>query len=273
VSAQSAKLNIAVSDLAGQGIDPSSVSIISDRLRTELFKQGGFSVLERNSMQDILKEQGFQQSGCTTDACAIQIGQILNVSYMVVGTVGKLGYLFTVDVRVIDVATAKIIYSENVDCNCPIEKVLTNSVVSIAQKISTNVKSTENPPQISIQLLNNQAVTDVSHKSTENKKTASLSTNTPKKNKRLALKITCGAVAVVAAGAGLAFDNMLKDEIDDNKHLATEYQSLPGNTQYDFYYSKISKNSEDATTYKTARNISYILAGLGVIGFTVSFLF
>ena len=139
--AQVAKLNIAVSDLAGQGVDQSSTAIISDRLRTSLFKEGGFTVLERNAMQDILKEQGFQQSGCTSDACAVQIGQLLGVSYIVVGTVGKLGHLFTIDIRMIEVATGKIAYSESVDCDCPIEKVLTSSIVSIAKKISENVKS------------------------------------------------------------------------------------------------------------------------------------
>lgn len=88
---QTSKTNVAISDLIGQGIDATSTSIISDRLRTELVKSGQISVLERNAMQEILKEQGFQQTGCTSDACAIQIGQLLGVSKIVVGSVGKLG--------------------------------------------------------------------------------------------------------------------------------------------------------------------------------------
>lgn len=271
--AQTAKLNIAVSDLIGQGIDQSSTSIISDRLRTELFKQGGFTVLERNSMQDILKEQGFQQSGCTSDACAVQIGQLLNVSYIVVGTVGRLGHLFTFDVRVIDVATAKIVYSENVDCDCPIEKVLTSSVVSIAQKISKNIVATLNNSQSSPSIQNNLPVANSSPDSTPKEKPAALSTVIPKKKKSPALKITCGALAVVAAGAGLVFDNMMKGKIEDNKNLKAEYQSLPGNLQYSEYSAKISKNNKDATTDQKLRNASYILSGLGAIGFAVSFLF
>ena len=271
--AQAAKLNIAVSDLAGQGIDQSSTAIISDRLRTELFKQGGFSVLERNAMQDILKEQGFQQSGCTSDACAVQIGQLLGVSYIVVGTVGKLGHLFTIDVRLIDVATAKIAYSENVDCDCPIEKVLTNSVVSIAQKINQNIVAASNPQQVSPPLQNTQAAAGASPESAAKEKAPASGTAIPKQKKSPVLKIAFGAVAVVAAGVGYAFDNMLNEKIKDNTSLKVEYQSQPGNLQYNDYSARISQNTKDANNDQALRNASYILAGLGVIGFAVSFLF
>lgn len=270
IFAQAAKLNIAVSDLAGQGIDQSSTAIISDRLRTELFKQGDFTVLERNAMQEVLKEQGFQQTGCTSDACAVQIGQLLGVSYIVVGTVGKLGHLFTVDVRMIDVSNGKIVYSENVDCDCPIEKVLTNSVVSIAQKIGQNIGSSSPSAQLSPSMKNNQATTG---DSLSTKNTVISYTSTPKPKKSPVLKITCGALAVIAAGAGIVLDNMMTQKVKNNTSLRTEYQSVPGNSQYDTYLSKLSQNNKDAKTYETLRNASYILAGLGAIGFTVSFLF
>jgi len=45
VTAQSGKYTIAVSDLKGQGIDESTAAILSDRLRTELFKTGKNTVL------------------------------------------------------------------------------------------------------------------------------------------------------------------------------------------------------------------------------------
>jgi TolB-like protein len=138
VSSQT-KMNIAVSDLIGQGVDQASAAIISDRLRTELFNAGAFKVLERQSMQDILKEQGFQQSGCTSDQCLVEIGQVLGVSQIISGTVGKLGGMFTLNIRMIDVKTAEIVYTTSIDCRCAIEDVLTNSVPSIAGKIAASV--------------------------------------------------------------------------------------------------------------------------------------
>jgi TolB-like protein len=271
--ARAEKLNIAVSDLAGQGVDLSSTAIISDRLRTELFKQGGFSVLERNAMQDILKEQGFQQSGCTSDACAVQIGQMLGVSYIVVGTVGKLGQLFTVDVRMIDVSTGKIVYSENVDCECPIEKVLTNSVVSIAQKIHRNIMKTSDTTQATPAEQNNQVIHGASPSSATKATAATSTVPAPKRKKGPALTITCGAVTVIAAGAGIVFDNMLNGKINDNASMKAAYQSQPGNSQYSDYSAKITQNTKDANTDQALRNVSYIIAGLGAVGFAITFVF
>jgi TolB-like protein len=144
--------NIAVTDLTGQGVDQASATIISDRLRTELFNTGTFKVLERQSMQDILKEQGFQQSGCASDQCLVEMGQLLGVTHIVSGTVGKLGAMFTLNVRMIDVKTGVIVYTASVDCRCAIEDVLTNSVPSIAGKIAARVSkpaavATKPPPE------------------------------------------------------------------------------------------------------------------------------
>ena len=137
--AQSGKYTIAVSDLVGQGIDQSTASILSDRLRTELFKTGSITVLERGVMQDILKEQGFQQSSCSSDTCIVQVGQLLGVSHMISGTIGKLERLYTLDIRMFEVSSGKIIYSESVDCECPVEKVITGSIPAIARKIAQHV--------------------------------------------------------------------------------------------------------------------------------------
>ena len=61
-------------------------------------------------MADILKEQGFQQSGaCTDEGCLVEMGQLLGVEQMVSGSLGKLGRIWVVNMRVIDVQTGKII--------------------------------------------------------------------------------------------------------------------------------------------------------------------
>jgi len=139
VTAQSGKYTIAVSDLKGQAIDEPTAAILSDRLRTDLFKTGSITVLERGVMQDILKEQGFQQTACTSDTCIVQVGQLLGVSHMISGTIGKLEGMYTLDIRMFEVSSGKIIYSESVDCACPVEKVITESLPAIARKIAAHV--------------------------------------------------------------------------------------------------------------------------------------
>jgi TolB-like protein len=133
------KVAIAVNDLGGEGIDQSSANIISDRLRTELFKTGVVTVVDRQTMLEAFKVGASGQEGCTSDQCLAQMGQRLGVSQFVSGTVGKLGEVFTINVRVVDVATAKVVSTESVDCECPVSKVLTSSAPELAGKIAAGV--------------------------------------------------------------------------------------------------------------------------------------
>ena len=66
------RIRIAVVDFVGIGVEESDVRILTDRLRAELVDTGRFTVIERERMNEILEEQGFQQTlVCATDACAI----------------------------------------------------------------------------------------------------------------------------------------------------------------------------------------------------------
>ena len=56
-----AKKNIAVINLKnGSGVTAGESELISDRLRGDLFNTDKVNVMERDQMQEILKEQGFQ---------------------------------------------------------------------------------------------------------------------------------------------------------------------------------------------------------------------
>ncbi len=112
---------IAVADLTPTGVPNAVATVTSNFLRDGLINTGRFVVLERSAMDDILKEQAFQKSGCTTTECAVEIGKMLNVKYMLVGEVqglkdeaGKTTYF--ISVRVVDVETAVSTISRNEEC-------------------------------------------------------------------------------------------------------------------------------------------------------------
>lgn len=101
---------LAVLDLDSRGaITAGEAGTLAERLRSYLVHTGEFIVVERGKMTSILQEQGFQQTGCTSNECAIEVGRILNVQQMVAGAVGKIGARYTLDVRLIDVETARIL--------------------------------------------------------------------------------------------------------------------------------------------------------------------
>ena len=101
--------SFAVLDLEGRGISTIEAQTLTDRMRSELVKTGAVTVVERGQMQQILGEQDFQLTGCTSDECAVEIGQMLGVTKMVAGSIGKIGSTYTVDLRNIDVATGAIL--------------------------------------------------------------------------------------------------------------------------------------------------------------------
>jgi TolB-like protein len=100
--------NIAVVDFNGNNISDGEVRALTDRLRTELFNTKYFKVIEREMMQEVLKEQGFQQSGCTTDECMVEIGRLIGVEKIIGGSISKVGNIYSVSSRLVNVETGEI---------------------------------------------------------------------------------------------------------------------------------------------------------------------
>jgi hypothetical protein len=133
---QSSRLTIAVNDLKGTGLDPSTVVIISDRLRSELVNTGAFRVIERAEMESILKEQGFQQSGaCDESSCLVEVGQLLGVKRMVAGSVGMVGSFWTISLRILSVETGEILYTVDEDYEGDVKGVISEATGRAAAKL------------------------------------------------------------------------------------------------------------------------------------------
>jgi hypothetical protein len=134
--AQTGKRNIAVLDLDAMGISKAEAQFLSDRLRTELFETGAFQVVEREKMQEILEEQGFQKTGCTSVECAIEIGQLLNVSEMVAGNIGQIEEVYSISIRIIKVETGAITKTATRDYEGKLSEVLTDVIPGLAAELA-----------------------------------------------------------------------------------------------------------------------------------------
>ncbi|MEW6555863.1 MAG: CsgG/HfaB family protein [Elusimicrobiota bacterium] len=111
----SEKTNLAVADFAGKNVSAADASIVADFLRIELVNTNLYSVVEKGNMDKILAEAQFQLTGCTEAECAVQIGKILNVQRIVVGSLSKLVDVYYITASLIDVETAKILKAEQVE--------------------------------------------------------------------------------------------------------------------------------------------------------------
>ncbi len=137
---------IAVSNLEALGLSSSDALVITDQLRSEFMKTQAFQVIERSQMEEILKEQGFQQSGCTNDECAVKIGQVLGAQYIAVGSLGSAGSYTMLTCRIIDVGTAKIVanytFKNRGGVDAMVENGVTNMTGELIHEFKTSIGDT-----------------------------------------------------------------------------------------------------------------------------------
>lgn len=103
------KYTVAVLDFEGRGISQLESATLTDRLSSELANTEAVILVERGQMSEILDEQGFQQSGCTSDECAAEVGALLGVKNMISGAFGKLGNTYTIDAKMFSVESGATI--------------------------------------------------------------------------------------------------------------------------------------------------------------------
>ena len=103
VSAQDFRQTVAVIDFDASGISQLEATSLTNRFRTAVGDVGVMRLVKRGMMEEVLQEQGFQQTGCTSEECAVEVGQLLGVQNMIGGSIGRVGDTFTIDARMISV--------------------------------------------------------------------------------------------------------------------------------------------------------------------------
>lgn len=135
LSLLSGQSTIAVLQFDAHGISATEVATLSDRFRDELFKSEKYIVVTRGEMEEILSEQGFQQSGCVSDECVVEAGQLLGVQQMISGSIGKVGNAYSISVHIIDVKTGEILNISTYDHFGEIELLLTVGIQNSVQRL------------------------------------------------------------------------------------------------------------------------------------------
>ncbi len=100
---QDFRQTVAVIDFDPSGISQQEATSLTNRFRTAVGDVGAMRLVERGMMEEVLQEQGFQQTDCTSEECAVEVGQLLGVQNMIGGSIGRVGDTFTLDVRMISV--------------------------------------------------------------------------------------------------------------------------------------------------------------------------
>ena len=100
---------------AGAGISQNDVDGISSIFNT-YFMPKGYTLVERTQIDRVINEQGFQR-GSFTQTEMVRLGEILNVSKVVVGDISIIMGEYNVDVRVVDVRSGSIVAKDGMSWN------------------------------------------------------------------------------------------------------------------------------------------------------------
>ena len=138
--------NIAVLDLIANGISETEALSLSDNMRgkfaeiatSEKFNKEtntSYTLVERSQMDKIFDEFDVQNTGCTDISCAIEFGKMLNVERIVIGSIGLVGETYSIQARIVDVETSKILVVSNEIFKGPRDNLLTTVIPGIVHEL------------------------------------------------------------------------------------------------------------------------------------------
>ncbi len=130
------RTTIAILDFEVVGISAQEARVLTNRLGTYVVQVGRWQVIERREMEEILREQDFQLTGCTSNECAVEIGRLLGCQRMLAGSIGKIESTYHVDMRVIDVETGGILRTSSHDVQGGFASLMSGGILEAVRRIA-----------------------------------------------------------------------------------------------------------------------------------------
>ena len=137
LSSITAQETVAVLEFEGIGVSQDEAKALSARFGSEFMdlSKGRYTLVERQQMGEILEEQGLQQSGCVSSECAVEVGAALGAKFIIIGSISKVGTIFSINARMLDVESSQILKSINHDQVGDIGLLLTTGMRKAAAKL------------------------------------------------------------------------------------------------------------------------------------------
>lgn len=108
------------------GVSVSDAEILSDRFAVEFDRLHRFRMVSRSRMKDVLEAQNFSMSAaCASDECAVEAGRMLGIRYLVYGSIGQIGEVYSINSFIVDVESGAQVRGATCDSYGSIEEALT----------------------------------------------------------------------------------------------------------------------------------------------------
>ena len=107
---------------------------VAVKISNRLTNNKNFTVVDRNSIELIIKEQKFQYSGIVDEKTAVELGKMIGASVIVFGTITEFTNKVSIDSKILNVESAKIIGTTDYAIN---------KTEDVANLIATVISSSE----------------------------------------------------------------------------------------------------------------------------------
>lgn len=98
---------VAILDFAVSDVSRQEMILYLDYLSTYINNTKAFRLIDRSQRDAILAEQGFSLADCTDENCQLEVGRLLVAEYLIVGSIGKVGSRYLLNLKYINVSTGE----------------------------------------------------------------------------------------------------------------------------------------------------------------------
>jgi len=137
------RISLAVTRIEPIGIKVKTARLVEEILQTEFSKQPLFHLVERDRLDELLKEQELQLSGITSTDSATLAGNLLKVEKVLFGSIALYegGYVkYLISLRLVDVEKGAVEVAESSQIRSDAE--LSEAIARIVQKLSDRIEIT-----------------------------------------------------------------------------------------------------------------------------------
>ena len=105
------RIAAAVLDVVPQSVAAGEAALVTELLKDELLRTNIYTIVEKQQLDAVIAEQSFQHFGLTEAERAVELGKILTVNIIFIGTLGKIQNVRILAVRMVDIETGEIVKS------------------------------------------------------------------------------------------------------------------------------------------------------------------
>lgn len=109
--AEAGDVTLVVINFKGGNVNQEMGAAVSEVLRGVItaIDNKPYRIVERDQLNEVMKEQGLSLSGVVDESGSQKIGRVLSADFMIIGSITRLGNGYTINGRIVNTATGEVV--------------------------------------------------------------------------------------------------------------------------------------------------------------------